>query len=244
MKIAFLSDIHGNAVALDYVISHIEKLYVDQIYVLGDLCYRGPEPKRALQLIQDLNAKVLKGNADEWVVRGVRKGEVPDKALEMMNKERDWTLTHLNDKDVDYLKNLPSDFKITTRNGKTIHAFHATPTSLFDVVLPDKNTTEIEESLMSNTDADLYVYAHIHLPYVRYMNGKCVANLGSVGLPFDGQPLASFLVVEETDDQLKVTIERVRYDVVKVMKQYEDVNYPNLELMKKVVQKGLGPFQV
>ena len=76
MKIAFISDIHGNAVALDAVLNDIEKKKVDKIYVLGDISYRGPEPKRALELVRSLNTDVIKGNADEWVVRGVREGEV------------------------------------------------------------------------------------------------------------------------------------------------------------------------
>lgn len=104
MKIAFISDIHGNAISLDSVIADLNRKSVDQIFVLGDLFYRGSEPKRALGLIRSLNAEVLKENADEWVVRGVKKGEVPDQALDIMNKERDWTISQLDAEDIDYLK--------------------------------------------------------------------------------------------------------------------------------------------
>ena len=52
-----------------------------KVFVLGDLCYRGIEPKRSLELVEPLNCDVIKGNADEWVVRGVREGEVPDQVL-------------------------------------------------------------------------------------------------------------------------------------------------------------------
>ncbi|MDP4156925.1 MAG: metallophosphoesterase family protein, partial [Bacillota bacterium] len=90
MRLAFLSDIHGNAVALDAVLEDISKRNVDKIIILGDISYRGPEPKRALELVKSLHTNVIKGNADEWVVRGIKEGEVAESALQMMKKERDW----------------------------------------------------------------------------------------------------------------------------------------------------------
>lgn len=65
------------------VLNDIKENKIDKIYVLGDLCYRGPEPKRSLELIRSLNTEVIKGNADEWVIRGVREGEVPQKVIEL-----------------------------------------------------------------------------------------------------------------------------------------------------------------
>lgn len=241
-KYAFLSDIHGNAIALEAVLEDIQSQNVDEIFVLGDLCYRGPEPKRALQLVQALDAKVIKGNADEWVVRGVHQGEVPEQMLEMMNIERDWCKAQLNEEDLSYLEELPTDLEITLPNGTAIYAFHATPTSLFEVVLPDTDPTILMAKMMSSSDANLYIYAHIHSPYVRYFNGKCIANLGSVGLPFDGQPFASYAIVEEKQDQFSISIQRVPYDIERVISQYEKLQYPNLEIMKKVIQHGVSPF--
>src|SRR5690625_314515 len=86
MRFAFLSDIHGNATALEAVLHDAANQKVDKIYILGDLCFRGPEPKRVLDLVRSVDATVIKGNADEWMVRGVKKGEVPDAALDIMNQ--------------------------------------------------------------------------------------------------------------------------------------------------------------
>jgi putative phosphoesterase len=237
MKIAFISDIHGNAIALDAVMADLQQKKVDQIYVLGDLCYRGPEPKRALEVIRSLDAEVIKGNADEWVVRGVKKGEVPDHALELMNQERDWTVSQLDEEDLDYLKQLPTDKTIQVEN-VTIHAFHATPDSLFDVVLPHMDDDIVQEKIMSKKVADIYVYAHIHKPYIRYINGKIVMNIGSVGLPFDGMPKASYAMVEIDNGNIRTSIERVNVDIEKVVKKYQEVNYPNAEMMIDIVRKG------
>lgn len=238
MKIAFISDIHGNAVALDAVLYHLKAIEVDKIYVLGDLCYRGPEPKRSLELVRSLNTEVIKGNADEWVVRGVHEGEVPSPALEMMNKERDWTFSKLDEADIDYLRQLPTDLKIH-QNGVAIHGFHATPDSLFEVVLPDASNEVLEARLMQGaSEAQIYLYGHIHRPYIRFINGKILMNIGSVGLPFDGMAQASFGLIELGDGQVKTSIQRVAYDLEKVIELYHQTDYPNAEMMAKVIKNG------
>ncbi|MBU9720577.1 MULTISPECIES: metallophosphoesterase family protein [Bacillaceae] len=237
MKIAFVSDIHGNGIAFDAVLQDIASKNVDKTIVLGDLCFRGPEPKRSLDLVRSLNTTVLKGNADEWVLRGIKEGEVPDKALELMRKEREWTYNQLSEEDLEYLRSLPHEANIALTDELTIHAFHATPSSLFDVVPASASNEEMEEKLMGNDDASIFVYGHIHFPYIRFFKGKAVANLGSVGVPFDGLPQASYLLIEGQGKQFNIQIQRVAYDVEKTVQRYEDVGYPNLN-MKKVIQNG------
>jgi len=236
MKLAFLSDIHGNAIALDTVLEDIKSKNVDKIYVLGDICYRGPEPKRSLELVQSLNCDVIKGNADEWVVRGVQEGEVPGQALEMMNRERDWIYSQLDGEAVAYLEQLPTDLTIEAE-GMKIHAFHATPNSLFEVVPPFENDDVISNKLIVN-EADLYIYAHIHKPFIRYINGKCVINIGSVGLPFDGVKKSSYGLIEIKDNGFQASIVRVPFDTDKVIRQYQDYNYPNAKAMINILQNA------
>ncbi|WP_066192032.1 MULTISPECIES: metallophosphoesterase family protein [Gracilibacillus] len=237
MRIAFLSDIHGNAVALETVLQDIEQKQVDRIVVLGDLAFRGPDPAKSIQLIRSLQTDVIKGNADEWVVRGVREGEVPQKALPIMQEEQQWTRKQLSEDDINYLSNLPTELILTTE-GTKIHAFHATPNSLFDVVLPHFSDHELIDSLTTNEDADLYVYGHIHKAYQRVIEGKTIMNLGSVGLPFDGITKASYVVADITDNQLQTSHIRVAYDIEKVCQQYEAGDYPNIEAMQTILRTG------
>lgn len=237
MKFAFISDIHGNAIALDAVLDDINKKGIDKIYVLGDICYRGPEPKRSLELVQSLNTEVIRGNADEWVVRGVREGEVPAKVLALMNSERDWTLTKLNQTDIDYLQNLPDQIHCEAE-GIKINAFHATPDSLFEVVLPETEDQLIESKLMKENDCDIFIYGHIHKPYIRYINGKVVMNIGSVGLPFDGMAKASYGLVEIENGHIRTAIQRVKYNLDTVVDLYKKENYPNAEMMSAIIRNG------
>ena len=200
---------------------------------LGDLCYRGIEPKRALELVRALNCDVIKGNADEWVVRGVREGEVPDQALEMMNKERDWIVSQLDEESIEYLRELPTELNLTFGD-VTIHAFHATPNSLFEVVQPDESDEVLTEKLMVK-QADLFIYAHIHKAYIRCLNGKYIMNCGSVGLPFDGLKKASYILVDIEEGSVRVSNVRVNYDVESVIRQFKESDYPNRELLASIL---------
>lgn len=234
MRLAFISDIHGNANALDAVLENLKENQVEKVYVLGDICYRGPEPQRSLDLVRSLNTDVIKGNADEWVIRGVNQGEVPDQALEMMNKERDWICSQLKEESIDYLRGLPTELKLKVE-GINIHAYHATPKSLFDVVLPHESE-EMMTTKMMVEEADIYVYAHIHKPFIRYINGKCMINLGSVGLPFDGLNKASYALLDIHEGSFQTSIVRVGYDVNQTIKQFKDSDYPNSALLTKILE--------
>jgi putative phosphoesterase len=237
MKLAFISDIHGNAVALEAVLEDVSKKQVDKVYVLGDICYRGPEPKRSLDLIRSLHTEVIKGNADEWVVRGVRQGEVPDKILQLMNTERDWIVSQLDQADIEYLDSLPTEINSTVE-GISFHAFHATPNSLFDIIPPNADDETLQSKMMSTVEANLYVYAHIHKPYIRYLDGKVIMNIGSVGLPFDGMNKASYGIVEIQEVGFRTSIERVSFDIEKVIQQYQEKDYPNADMMTQVLRKA------
>ncbi|AKG73899.1 metallophosphoesterase family protein [Salinicoccus halodurans] len=241
MKIAFISDIHGNATALEAVLTDIEKKQADKIVVLGDIAYRGPEPKKSLDLVRNLNTEVIKGNADEWVHRGINEGEVPDQALDMMKKEQEWTISNLSAEDLEYLRNLPVEVEVDLTEKIKVHCFHATPDSVFEVVKPAESDRTLEEKLMTNKEAHIFLYGHIHLPYVRHINGKCVANLGSVGLPFDGLNHASYLIAEGDGEQFNIGVQRVQYDVEKVKKQLEENEYPNLEFLSGIIERGALP---
>lgn len=237
MRFAFISDIHGNAVALEKVLDDIEKKQVDRIIVLGDIAYRGPEPSKSVNIIRGLNTDVIKGNADEWVVRGVREGEVPNQALETMQQEQKWIKKQLNEEQLSYLESLPTELTLE-QDGIRMHAFHATPDSLFDVILPNVSDHDLLKQLTKKEDADIYLYGHIHKAYQRTVEGKTIINSGSIGLPFDGISKASYCLVDIIGGQVQTSHVRVPYDLDKVCKQYQDFDYPNIEMMQNIIRSG------
>jgi predicted phosphodiesterase len=154
-----------------------------------------------------------------------------------MNRERQWTVDKLEPTDIDYLENLPTQLQVNV-DGIDIVGFHATPDSLFDIVLPNSEDEKIESRLMKPADAHIYVYAHIHKPYIRYINGKVIMNIGSVGLPFDGLTKASYGLIEIENGNYRTSIERVSFDLEKVIHAYQKDNYPNAEMMIEIIKNA------
>ncbi|UOQ85020.1 metallophosphoesterase family protein [Gracilibacillus salinarum] len=237
MRLAFISDIHGNAEALKAVLDDMEAKQVDRIAVLGDIAYRGPQPAESIELIRSLNTDVIKGNADEWVVRGIREGEVPSKARETMIQEQQWTYEQLSEEQIDYLSNLPTELVIE-EEGIRLHAFHATPDSLFNVVTPHASDQDLLEKLTEREDADIYLYGHIHTPYQRNAQGKTIINIGSVGLPFDQITKASYVIIDIVNGQVQTSNVRVPYDIDRVCQQYQETDYPNSEFMQNIIRSA------
>jgi predicted phosphodiesterase len=166
----------------------------------------------------------------------VNQGEVPEQALDMMNKEREWICSQLSEESIDYLRRLPTELNIEVE-GMKIHAYHATPESLFEVVLPSEGEETLTSKMML-TEANLYIYAHIHRPYIRYINGKCIMNIGSVGLPFDGVNKSSYALVDINKNSFQTSIVRVGYDISQTIDQFRNSDYPNREQLMKILKSA------
>lgn len=245
-NVALLSDIHGNATALEAVMRDLERQSITRCFVLGDLAYRGAEPKRAIALVQSLECPVIGGNADLWVTRGLRAGEVRNSALARMNAEREWTVDSLADEDIAYLAALP-DVHEETVDGLHFSLCHATPSSRFEIVMPSAADDELRKTFLAPGGIAAHfprvaAYGHVHLPYVRYIDGCAVINPGSVGLPFDGAPLASYAIVQIDAGQIAATtIRRVRYDIAVAVDALERVAYPEAARIARALRTGAAP---
>jgi len=235
MKIAFISDIHGNAIALDTVLHDISLKSVDKIIVLGDISFRGPEPKRSIDIIRSLDSPTIKGNADEWIIRGINNGEVPNHVFQIMQKELQWTKEKLEINDFIFLKNLPNELTINLSDSLLVHCFHATPDNLFEVVSSSEEDSILSSKLMNKKEAHIYIYGHTHKPYIKFFDNKCVANTGSVGLPLDGPAYSSYLILENENDNFYISIQKVKYDVDKVITQLKESNYPNIDFFEQTL---------
>lgn len=187
MKIAIISDIHGNLEALKETLKDIEKQKVDKIICLGDTIAKGVHPKECLELIKNNCEIVLQGNCDEHF--SIEHKNI-DKMPEIEQKRIKWCQSLLNKDDRKYLLNLPFCYEFYM-SGSLIRLFHATPTAnnkaiantdsietKYQMFLPSKKT-------VSQMKADVIIYGHIHHPYMDKIYNKTLINVGSVGNSFD-----------------------------------------------------------
>lgn len=186
MKIAIISDIHGNLEALKSVLNDIESKNINKIYCLGDIIAKGSHPKECIDLIREKCEVVLKGNCDEYFARNI---DLADKTIQEADRIK-WNKSMLDEESTKYLINLPFCYEFYM-SGRLIRLVHAHPeridkfagnidsiNNIYDLVLPSDNT-------ISNEKADVLIYGHIHTPYVQKMYNRYIINTGSVGNAID-----------------------------------------------------------
>lgn len=186
MKIAILSDIHGNLEALKSTLEDLKKRKVDKIICLGDIIAKGIHSKECLELVKNKCDIVLRGNCDryfseEHTERNISKEEI---------KRIKWNQSKLDKKDRDYLLKLPFCYEFYM-SGSLVRLFHATP-EVDNIAIINQDNIETKLKMfypsiktLSQLTADVVIYGHIHHSYMDRLYNKTLINVGSVGNAFD-----------------------------------------------------------
>jgi predicted phosphodiesterase len=202
MRIAILSDIHGNLPALEAVIRDIDEQGPDEIWCGGDLGWAGPWASECIARVRAAGWPTIKGNTDVWItgdIQGVTSKE-DRSALEEIARAH-----AISDDDARWLIELP----LGHSGPGSVLLVHGTPRSPFDAPMPDASPSEFEPY---ENAATLVVYAHVHRAFLRRLaDGTLVCNSGSVGMPMDGDS-ACYLLVDRQGPDLTVTHRRVSFD--------------------------------
>jgi len=210
MRIAVVSDVHGNLTALEAVIADLRRVGVDEVLQGGDLGYGGARPAEVVDRVRELGWAGVRGNTDEmlWAPENLRNFAVSaspamKRLFEMTEEIRVWTCERLGAERIAWLKTM----SMVQRRGE-LALVHASPGDTWRAPGRDAKDEELRKAF-GELKAQVVVYGHIHLPYLREMGEWAVANSGSVNLSYDGDARASYVVVESG----KVDIRRVEYDV-------------------------------
>ena len=226
VRIAALSDIHGNVSALAAVHKAVDAARPDYVAICGDLVFNGPDPAGSLALVQELQragAFVPLGNTDMAVADGDFTAAFPlftEGAPDSYLAAAEWARDQIGDEGVDYLRRLPSERRLRVGNGVSPHGnlvlfCHASPGSLTEGLGADLDPVVTIERVC-RTDAKVIVCGHTHLPEVREVGWRTIVNAGSAGYVFDGDPTASWALIEIDDEGIRAEIHRTNYDALEV----------------------------
>ena len=208
MRTLVLSVIHGNLEALRAVLA---AEVVDEVLCLGDLVDYGPRPAEVLDLVRRHARLAVRGNHDTAVALGVPCRSAP--AFRALSEaSRELTVPMLTEHDRSYLAELPVRATLEV-DGLRLEMLHAAPDDPLYHYLPATDVAGWRRALRG-LPADLVLVGHTHLPAVLEIEGKLLVNPGSVGLPRDGDPRASYAVLSDGRAELK----RVGYDVEATVK--------------------------
>ncbi len=222
MKLAVLSDIHGNLPALRAVLDDIEKWQPDQVVVNGDVVNRGPFSRACLQLLLDRRWQIIEGNHEAYVLETAASTEIQDELSFEINRHCYWTCDDLGDH-IDDLAELPALVTLAAPDGGEIRVTHASMQSNRSGIYPFSTDEQIK-ALMGQPPA-LFLVGHTHRPLMRRLNGSLVVNSGAVGLPFDSDWRAAYAQLEWRHDQWEARIVRLPYDRAAAEKGFEDSGY-------------------
>lgn len=196
---------------------------VDQYLCIGDIVGYGANPDEVIQLIRQLQMLAVRGNHDEAVLTGIAEGFNPIAADAV-----EWTGKNIKAESLALLDRLPIQLNIELDEVRT-HIVHGSPKApLEEYIFPDESKEHLE-SFLTQTKSDLLLLGHTHIPMNIPLGSGRVVNPGSVGQPRDGDPRASFAILEVQGRTVECSIIRVEYDVEMAAEKIRDAGLPRFD---------------
>jgi predicted phosphodiesterase len=219
VRLALISDIHGNITGLKAVLAQIRKMGgVDALYVLGDLVGLGPATDEVLDLLIQNHAHMLRGNWEELlfdIESHVHKTADP----ELVRRAATWAYAHLSGSYRDLLQRLPIQETLEIAPNYRLFMCHAAPNDTWPWTCQPNTPTPILREVYGALDAKIVAYGHYHQHHVLALDGKLLLNVASVGLREDG---LSGLTIVEYNGHLSIQQLQVPYDTAEEVRLKEE----------------------
>jgi predicted phosphodiesterase len=235
MRIAILADIHGNLTALDAVLADLRQQKPDVIYHGGDLVFGGCNPSEVIDCIVQEGWKGVLGNTDEMLWDSSARPGLESSAPQLkplfkvlFDSSGPATKKMIGPSRLAWLRALPKDIR-----HESLALTHASSGNLWRAPMETADDAELEKTY-KQLNAAIVVYCHIHKPFVRKVGNMTVCNTGSVGSPYDNDPRASYLMIDEG----KPATRRVAYDVENEIGRLLASDYPYREWIAEIRRRG------
>lgn len=211
MRIAVISDIHGNLTALEAVLADLRLAAPDVVLQGGDVADGGSSPAQVVDLLRELGCPGVMGNGDEMLVRPAAlddfasQSTAPPALWDAVRSNAAATREALGDERLAWLAALPPELVRAD-----LALVHATPGSCWHAAPASASDAELAATYLPLHRA-IVVFGHTHVPGIRPLPGpvSLLINTGSVGLPFDGDSRASYLLLTKGQPEIR----RVSYDI-------------------------------
>jgi predicted phosphodiesterase len=234
VRIAVVSDIHGNRTAFEAVLADLRQASPDVIVHGGDLADAGASPTEIVDRIRDLGWPGVLGNTDEMLARPESLTEFASQTPQMrpllpiIEEMAAAAREALGRERLAWLRELP---RVQMHGGMAL--VHASPESPWRAPAPEAGDAELE-AVYRPLDRPIAVYGHIHRSYIRTVAGMIVANSGSVSLSYDGDRRAAYFLLDESGPEIR----RVEYDVDKELKALAGCGFPHADWIAKILASG------
>lgn len=237
MKLAVISDIHGNAVALEAAIDDLARVAPDKVVCLGDAIQSGPQPAECVAILRDKGWPVIMGNADAWLISGIwtstsASEEVRRKDLEEV---REWSFAQLSEADRDFIASFVPTLTIDLTPDAEVLCFHGSPFDFDEVLLP-LSPDEDYEKMLETYEQRMFTGGHTHTQFIRHFGRRFFFNPGSVGAAYSqrkgknrSNPWAEYAVLDVSSRAMSLDFRRVPFDLQKLLSVYRSSGRPQAE---------------
>lgn len=232
MRVALLSDMHGNAVAFRAALDEVKRAAPDLIVSLGDVAQGGPQPLECVELLQELGCRCVFGNSDEFLLT-LDPGAEPiedEEELERLLQTARWSREQLGQEGLEFLRGFEPTVEV-----EGLVCCHATPASNEDVVLPTTPAEQVER-ILDGFGTSAVAAGHVHLQWLRRFGHKLWFCVGSAGLVYEHEeplgevpfrPWSEYAVV--TLPALAVEFRRLPFDVEELLEVARHKDFPGFE---------------
>lgn len=219
MQVALISDIHGNAVALEAVLKDLASLSLDRVVCLGDVAAWGPEPRRCVELVAAAGCETVMGNSDTWMLNP--EPFVEPTLEQRRNEEIDWWCrAQLGRAELAVLETYDRQVRVELGDGENLLCCHGSPRSFHDPIHSETPETVLNQ-MLEGVEESMLAAGHTHVQMVRRYGAMLLLNPGSVGMPYirlsNGRvrnPVwAEYALLELEASGAEVTMRRVPFDV-------------------------------
>jgi predicted phosphodiesterase len=226
MKVAVLADIHSNLPALERVADHIEAWHPDRVVMAGDVINRGPRPKECLRFVLARHAsagwQLVRGNHEDYVLYQARPDSPRDGPEFEIVRNAYWTYQKLDER-VEPLEMMVFQVTFFSPDDQELRTVHASMRNNRDGIFPYTPDDALRRKILP-PPAVLCV-GHTHRPLIRQIDQTLVVNVGSVGIPFDGDSRAGYAQLTWHKGRWQAEIVRLEYDRAKAMRDFVDTGF-------------------
>jgi putative phosphoesterase len=220
MRLAVLTDIHGNLPALETVLDELRDEPIDGFVIAGDML-AGPNPVEVLNILQTLNCWMIRGNQENYILRYFA-GNAPDwwytsKQWGFMR----WNYQQLDKELLEFVAALPEQQTISLPGTEAIRVVHGSPRNISELIFPDKDISLLDIAL-SQIPERVAVFGHTHRSWQMVRNGKLAFNPGALSGNFTGKPGGGYAILSWENTGWKVELRELHYDIDLVGKAFRE----------------------
>lgn len=236
IKIAVISDIHGNLVALNAALKSLETECIDYYLIAGDNITDFPFSNEVINVLNKLTPYVIKGNREEYILEYLNSKEA-EKWKTNQQAPIKYIGDNLNFESIKYIKKLNSNLSINL-NGLKIKLVHGSITGISDSIY--LNCKDKINDVSNNLEEDILIFGHTHEPACyKVVNGKVLINAGTIGVSYRKHG-AEYVVINYDNNKIKVEVKNIKYnlselkekvnktDILKICPTWVNLSYSTL----------------